>query len=702
MTTSTACTCTTCCGAAKLGAFGENVFSLKTMRNFLSEHAYQRLVSTIVKGEALDPSIADEVADAMKTWALEKGATHFTHWFQPLTGATAEKHESFIMPDREGGAIAQFSGRELTQGEPDASSFPSGGLRATFEARGYTAWDPTSPAFVRDAPHGGCVLYIPTVFCGYHGEALDKKTGLLRSQNALTAQLSRLAKLFGVKTVCRPYATLGPEQEYFLVDRKFFEKRPDLVLTGRTLFGSRPARHQQMEDHYFGHVRPRVSAFMDEVDRELWRLGVPARTRHNEASPAQFELAPIFEEQNLAIDHNMLCMQILQEVAERHGLACLLAEKPFAGVNGSGKHNNWSIHGPDGKNWLSPGHTPHENAKFLTVLCAIIKAVDTHAALLRAAVATAGNDHRLGANEAPPAIISIFLGEQLADIVKQIEKGGARTSKAGGHIEIGVSTLPKLPRDATDRNRTSPMAFTGNKFEFRAVGSSQSCAGANVVLNTITAWAIDEICTEVEGQMTKKKDLNGVLQAVLQGVIRKHKRVLFDGDNYTDEWKAEAARRGLPNLIQTPESVATLEERQTVALFEKYGVFSPRETKSRYEVYMHTYHATVALEGGCALRMARTMVAPAAVRCLAKLGQAAAALPKGAGGSVAAAIAQVSGLHDELTAAADALDKATQKHDSAATLAGMSRLRTVVDALEGVLPADLWPMPTYADMLFLM
>ena len=693
------CDCTATCGSAKLGHFGDDVFSLKTMRNYLSENAYQKLVSTIVKGEALDASIADEVADAMKTWALEKGATHFTHWFQPLTSTTAEKHESFLAPDREGGAVAQFSGKELTQGEPDASSFPSGGLRATFEARGYTAWDPTSPAFVRHTPQGGCVLYIPTIFCGYHGEALDKKTGLLRSQHALAKQLVRMAKIFGVKTTTRPFATLGPEQEYFLIDREFYEKRPDLILTGRTLFGSRPSRHQQMEDHYFGRIKPRIIAFMDELDSNLWRLGVPARTRHNEVSPAQFELAPIFEEQNLAVDHNMVVMQEMMEVAERHGFFCLLAEKPFAGVNGSGKHNNWSIVGPDGKNWLSPGHTPHENAKFLTVLASIMKAVDTHAALLRASVASAGNDHRLGANEAPPAIISIFLGDQLTDIIQQIEKGGAKSSKTAGHIEIGLSTLPKLPRDATDRNRTSPMAFTGNKFEFRAVGSSQSCAGSNVVLNTIVAWAMDEICTEIETKRAEKKDLNEVLQTVLQGVIRKHKRILFDGDNYTAEWKAEAAKRGLPNLTKTPESLEAMIDKKTIALFEKYGVFNEREVRSRYEVYLHTYDQTVALEGGCALRMARTMVAPAAVRFLGDLSAAQTSAPKSS--SINKTIKEVAALSDDLYKVSEKLETAVKAHKSAATLAAMSEMRTTVDALENLIPSDLWPMPTYGEMLFL-
>jgi len=542
------------------------------------------------------------------------------------------------------------------------------------------------------------------VFCGWNGEALDKKTGLLRSQHALAAQVVRMSKIFGIKPTTRPFATLGPEQEYFLIDRKYYEKRMDLVQTGRTLFGARPARHQQMEDHYFGHIKPRVMAFMDEANRELWKLGVPARTQHNEVSPAQFEIAPIFEEQNLAVDHNMITMQVLQEVAERYGLVCLMAEKPFAGVNGSGKHNNWSLTGPDGKNWLTPGHTPHDNAKFLTMLGIIMKAVDTHAALLRAAVASAGNDHRLGANEAPPAIISIFLGDQLTDIIHQIEKGGAKTSKPGGHIEIGLSTLPRLPRDATDRNRTSPMAFTGNKFEFRAVGSSQSCAGANVALNTITAWAMDEVCTEIETLMAedKKRDLNSVLQKVLQGIIRKHKRILFDGDNYTDEWKAEAAKRGLPNLTKTPEALQTLLDKKTVALFEKYNVFSARETKSRYDVYMHTYDQTVALEGGCGLRIARTQVIPAAVRYLGQLAQAQVALPKNAGASLAQTAQKVATLVDSASAISEKLDEAVHKHDSAATLDALVELRKAVDGLEALIPADIWPMPTYAEMLFLM
>ncbi|MBM4162824.1 MAG: glutamine synthetase type III [Lentisphaerae bacterium] len=680
---------------AKADQFGENVFSLKTMRNYLSERAYKSLASTIVNGSALNAVIADEVADAMKTWALEKGATHFTHWFQPLTGITAEKHDSFFMPDREGGILAQFSGKELIQGEPDASSFPSGGLRATFEARGYTAWDPTSPAFIKDF-EGGSVLCIPTIFCGYYGDALDKKTPLLRSQRALCEQLDRMAKLFGIECTTHAYATLGPEQEYFLIDLEFFKERPDLIQCGRTLFGCRPARHQQLEDHYFGNIKPRVISFMAEVDSELWRLGVPAKTRHNEVAPAQFELAPVFEEQNLAVDHNMITMMVLQEVAARHGLACLLHEKPFAGVNGSGKHNNWAVSGPDGKNWLSPGSTPHDNAKFLTMIAAIIKGVDTFAGLLRATVATAGNDHRLGANEAPPAIISIFLGEQLTDIFEQIAKGGAKSSKHAGVIELGVSTIPQLPRDATDRNRTSPMAFTGNKFEFRAVGSNQSCAGTNVALNAIVAWALDEICTELEASKAKGGDFNATLQKVLKAIVQKHKRVLFDGDGYSDAWKREAAKRGLPNLTYTPEALKELLKPDVVELFETYKILSKRELHSRYEIYAETYVKTIAMEAECALRMARTMIAPAAIEYAALLANGA------KGPAVTKLNKRVQTQINALLAACDTLEAVVKGHNSAKQIAAIGAVRDASDALENIVPESLWPLPGYGEMFFLL
>jgi glutamine synthetase len=652
----------------------------------------------------LDPSIADEVADAMKTWAMSKGATHFTHWFQPLTGTTAEKHDSFLIPDREGGIIMQFSGKELIKGEPDASSFPSGGLRATFEARGYTGWDPTSPAFIKETGTGA-TLCIPTIFCGWNGEALDKKAPLLRSMEALSKQVARLAKLFGIQADGkRAYATLGPEQEYFLIDKKYYLQRLDLIQTGRTLFGRKPAKHQQMEDHYFGSIKPRVMAFMQELDKELWRLGVPAKTRHNEVCPAQFEVAPVYEELNLAVDHNMIVMELLRSIADKHGLACLLHEKPFAGVNGSGKHNNWALCGPDGKNWLTPGDNPHENAKFLTMICVLMKAVDTHAALLRATVATAGNDHRLGANEAPPAIISIFLGEQLSDVIEELEHGGAKQSKKGGMIEIGVSSLPSLPRDATDRNRTSPFAFTGNKFEFRAVGSSQSCAGSNVALNTIVANAMDEVCTKLEADVKSGKKFNEALQAVLRDIVKKHKRILFNGDNYTEDWKKEAARRGLPNVTKTPASLKALIDDRVVAMFEKYSVLSKRELKSRYDVYMHAYEQTVAIEANIALTMARTVIAPVAFRYQVELAETVKSV-KGCGGSVAEAkklLAAVTEESEGLLKGIQKLEAAIKSKSADKMLESMLGVRANADSLEGLLPDDLWPLPSYAEMMFVL
>lgn len=685
--------------------YGKNVFSLKVMRHYLSEKAFNSLSATIRDGGPLNPEIADEVAEAMKMWAISRGATHFTHWFQPLTGATAEKHDSFMSPDRDGGVIMKFSGKELTQGEPDASSFPSGGLRATFEARGYTAWDPTSPAFIKEGPEGA-TLCIPTVFCGYHGEALDKKTPLLRSMVALSKQVCRLGKLFGIDVKGkRAYATLGGEQEYFLIDKNYYSKRLDLVQTGRTLFGCKPAKHQQMEDHYFGAIKSRIMAFMEDLDRELWKLGVPDKTRHNEVAPAQFEVAPVFEELNLAVDHNMITMEMMRQVAERHGLVCLLHEKPFAGVNGSGKHNNWAIVGPDGKNWLSPGDDPHENAKFLAMLCAVIKAVDTYADVLRSSVASAANDHRLGANEAPPAIISIFLGEQLYDIIEQIEKGGAKTSKKGGFIEIGVDSLPRLPRDATDRNRTSPFAFTGAKFEFRAVGSSMSLAGPNIVLNTIVAEAIDEMCTKLEADLKAKKDFNTSLQKLLQEIIKKHKRVLYNGDNYTPEWHAEAKKRGLPNLKTTPEALEVMNQERTIKLFEKHGVLSKRELLSRYEVYKHTYKTVVQLEGNCALTIAKTLIVPAALNYQNELAETIQGVSSvGKGNKTAAArnlLKDLCAQTENALLACDQLESAVEKHDAQKTLAGMIKLREAVDGLEVIVSKDKWPLPSYAEMMLM-
>lgn len=674
--------------------YGENVFSMKLMRKRLSEATYNSLVATIKTGKRLDAGIADEVAEAMKEWAVSKGATHYTHWFQPLTGSTAEKHDSFIVPDGEGSVVCKFSGAELTQGEPDASSFPSGGLRATFEARGYTGWDPGSPAFIKDD-----TLCIPTVFVGYHGEALDKKTPLLRSMKALAAQAERMAKLFGIKVKQKAYATLGAEQEYFLIDRAFYDARLDLQQTGRTLFGSKPAKHQQMEDHYFGAIKTRVRAFMQDLDTELWKMGVPSKTRHNEVSPAQFEMAPVFEELNLSVDHNMIAMEVMRKTAERHGLVCLLHEKPFAGVNGSGKHNNWSLCGPDGKNWLSPGDNPHSNALFLTMICALMKAVDTHADILRATVATAGNDHRLGANEAPPAIISIFLGDQLTDIIDQIEKGGAKSSKTGGQISLGVDTLPALPRGNTDRNRTSPFAFTGNKFEFRAVGSNQSCAGSNVALNTIVAEALDEICTKLEADVKAGRNFNESLQKILAGIIEKHKRILFNGDNYTEEWAKEAEKRGLPNVKKTPDALKAFNTEKAKKLFSKYGVLSEKELHSRFEIYNEAYDKTIEIEAGVTLTMAKTMFIPAAVRAQTELAGSIKAVADSDMKGAVASLEAMSSETENLYKAVSALEKA---HGADKLIDAMGKVRTSVDALEKMVPNDIWPVPVYAEMLFMM
>lgn len=680
--------------------FGSLVFNAKTMSKYLSHKTYESLLATMETGSALDSSIADEVASGMKTWAIEHGATHFTHWFQPLTGTTAEKHDAFYNPDFKGGIVASFSGKELIQGEPDASSFPSGGLRATFEARGYTAWDPSSPAFIKRNNDGVAVLCIPTMFYGYHGEALDKKTPLLRSQAALAKQIYRVAKLFGVEGDKRPFATLGPEQEYFLVDAELYRQRPDLMQTGRTLFGVRPARHQQLEDHYFGKIKSRVLSFMAEVDKELWKLGVPAKTRHNEVSPAQFELAPVFEDQNLSSDHNMLTMEVLQTVAERYGLVCLLHEKPFDGVNGSGKHNNWSITGPDGKNWLSPGKTPHENAKFLTVLVSIIKGVDTYAPLLRASVASAGNDHRLGANEAPPAIISIFLGEQLTDIINQLEKGKPSSSKKGSEIEIGVSMLPPLPKDATDRNRTSPFAFTGNKFEFRAVGSEQSCSTPNTALNTIVAWALDDVIGQIETLTSAGTDFNSAVQSVLQKEIKEHKRVLFDGNGYSDDWKAEAERRGLPNLKTTLEALEAYRDPKVVKLYKDYGVLSEVELESRYVVEKEKYETIIALEANCALTMAKTMYLPEGISYAAELADSCSSLTDYVHSGIAllakSAAENVEGLAQEIAK----LEKAIDSGEAKAELEAMTDVRKYVDALERIVPDSQWPVPGYGEMFF--
>ena len=681
--------------------YGEDVFNLSRMRESLPKNVYKKLLATIKAGEPLDPVIADDVANAIRQWALSRGATHYTHWFQPLTGGTAEKHDAFLEPGEEDEAIMAFSGKNLIVGEPDASSFPSGGLRATFEARGYTAWDPTSPAFIKRGLNDA-TLCIPTAFCSYTGEALDKKTPLLRSIQALNKSIIRMMKAFGEPGDKHPEVTLGAEQEYFLIDKEFYLARPDLVQTGRTLFGAPPPKHQQLEDHYFGSIKPRILAFMSEVETELWRLGIPAKTRHNEVAPAQFEIAPVFEELNLAVDHNMVIMEVLRQTAERHNLVCLLHEKPFAGINGSGKHNNWSI--SYGKtNRLKPGNDPHQNAIFLTTLCAVIQAVDRHSDILRSATAGAGNDHRLGANEAPPAIISIFLGEQLTDIIDQIEKGEVKSSRHGDMMRIGVDTLPPLPRDATDRNRTSPFAFTGNKFEFRAPGSSQSCGGVNVVLNTIVAESIDEISAELE--KFPKEDFLANLQALLQKIIRQHKRVVFNGDGYTQEWVEESAKRGLPNLRTTPEALQPLLDEKNIELFDRYGVLSPKEMKSRYEVFMEEYERKIRIEGELALTMARTMIYPVANEQLNKLsgtvaGLKAAGVNNGLQSSVKA-LDKIGVLTDKLCADSCALEEALQKNCSSSVISALGTLRSTVDELEKLVDDQLWPLPKYREMLFI-
>ena len=679
--------------------YGVDSFGLKTMEAYLSKPIYKRLRETIKLGVPLDQAVADDVAHAMKIWAMSRGATHYTHWFLPLTGSSAEKHDSFLEPTPDGNAIATFSGKNLILGEPDASSFPSGGLRSTFEARGYTAWDPTSPAFINRVG-GVATLCIPTMFCSYTGEVLDKKTPLLRSIQVLSTQAKRLVKCFDPNCNDHASVTLGAEQEYFLVDKNLYMLRPDLMQTGRTLFGAPPQKHQQLEDHYFGSIKPRIISFMHDVDKELWRIGIPAKTRHNEVAPAQFEIAPVFEELNLAIDHNMMVMETLRNTAEKHGLVCLLHEKPFAGINGSGKHNNWSISVGD-RNLLNPGTNPHENALFLTTLCAVIKAVDEHSDLLRSATAGAGNDHRLGANEAPPAIISIFLGEQLSDIIDQLEAGEAKSSKNSKVIKIGVDTLPPLPCDATDRNRTSPFAFTGNKFEFRMAGSSQSCASPNIVLNTIVADAFAEIAEQLEA--LPPENFHNGLQKILQNIVKKHKRVIFNGDGYKDEWKKEAAKRGLPNLPNTPAALKPFLDPKNIKLFEKYGVFNSKELKSRYEVFMEEYEKKIRIETSLALNMSKTIILPAAIKFLEQLAKTSAEMSSVKWGKNAAIEAQgklVSKLVSDISKANGALEATIAKNDTQKSIVAMEELRKLVDVLEVEVDDVLWPLPKYSELLF--
>jgi glutamine synthetase len=683
------------------------------MKSRLPENVYKALRATIKKGVPLDPSIADVVAATMREWAMERGATHFTHWFQPMTGLTAEKHDSFLAPTEGGQAIAEFSGGELVRGEPDASSFPSGGIRSTFEARGYTAWDPTSPAFILENPNG-TTLCIPTAFCSWTGEALDKKTPLLRSMEVLSTQALRVLKLFGSEAT-RVYSTAGPEQEYFLIDRNYYFARPDLINAGRTLFGAKPPKGQEMEDHYFGSIPERVLACMFEGETELYKLGVPVKTRHNEVAPAQYEIAVTFNNANVATDHNMLVMETLKRVADRYGLQLLLHEKPFAGVNGSGKHLNWSLADDLGNNMLKPGETPHQNAQFLLFLVAVIKAVAKHGDLLRATVANAHNDHRLGANEAPPAIISVFLGDMLQDIVEQIEKGGAKSAKAGGSLKIGVSVLPTLPRDAGDRNRTSPFAFTGNKFEFRAVGSSQSIAGSIVALNTIVTETLDEFATKLEASVAAGKDLNTEIQALLETAIKESKHVIFNGDNYSEAWHKEAEKRGLPNRRNAVDSYPDLISDKAMKLFSKYGVLSERELHSRYEIYVEGYRKTINIESQLTLQIATRMILPAALRYQSIVADAIGGL-KTAGVTVpkvqTALLTELVQTIDELQTATDHLSSvldeepegdslAHAKHSRDVIIPAMNAVRLAGDKLETIVADDLWPLPTYQEMLFI-
>ena len=679
--------------------YGEDVFSEKAIRAFLPKTVAAKLLATMRDGKPLDPSIADAVAAGMKNWAIGKGATHFTHWFQPLTGGTAEKHDAFLEPTAPAQAVQRFSGKNLIGGETDASSFPSGGLRSTFEARGYTAWDPTSPAFVK-RHENGATLCIPTAFCSFTGDTLDMKTPLLRSIQAVSKATERLMRKFG-QPKAHVEITLGAEQEYFLIDRRFYMKRPDLLQTGRTVFGAAPAKHQQLEDHYFGAIKPRILKFMTEVEQRLWQLGIPAKTRHNEVAPAQFELAPMFENLNLAVDHNMMIMEVLRQTAERNGLVCLLHEKPFEGVNGSGKHCNWSI-AYGGRNLLTPGDNPRENAIFLTVLLAIIRAIEMHADILRMTTAGAGNDHRLGANEAPPAIISVFLGDELNAVLNAIETGvKGRTGAAKTALRVGVDTLPALPKDTTDRNRTSPFAFTGNKFEFRAPGSSQNCAQSQMVLNTIVAESIDAICDRLEGM---KGDFNENLQKLLQYEVKAHKRVIFSGDGYSAAWPKEAAKRGLPNLRDTMAALAPLKDPRNVALFEKYGVLSRTEMLSRWEIGMEDYHRRIRIEASISLEIARSMIRPVVAdefsRLATALGQAKSdGLKFGIRGLTALSSKLGAGL-DDLHVKCDRLEKALARKRHEAQIVAMNDLRRTVDRLESLVDDSRWPLPKYREILF--
>jgi glutamine synthetase len=688
--------------------FASNVFNDRVMRERLPKETYKALRRTIDEGAPLKLEVATVVANAMKDWAVEKGATHYTHWFHPLTGSTAEKHDSFIMPAPNGDVLLEFSGQQLIQGEPDASSFPSGGLRATFEARGYTAWDCTSPAFLKEDAAGNVTLTIPTAFCSYTSEALDKKTPLLRSMKAVSDQALRVLRALGTRGAKRVISTVGPEQEYFLVDRELYLKRLDLLTCGRTVFGAPPPKGQELEDQYFGAIKDRVSAFMRDLDTELWKMGVTSKTKHNEVAPAQYEMAPVFSTTNIAADHNQLVMETLQKVALRHGMVCLLNEKPYEGVNGSGKHNNWSLATDTGVNLLDPGTTPHDNAQFMVFLCALLQAVDKHADIMRATCASSGNDHRLGANEAPPAIISVFLGDELTDVLERLAKGQKAATRSATFLNIGVDTLPELPKDNSDRNRTSPFAFTGNKFEFRMLGSSQSISGPNVALNTIVADTLEGIADRLE---KAGKGRNAEIAAIVKETWRKHGRVIFNGNNYAPEWVKEADKRGLPNVGSAVAALEAFITPKAVKLFEKHKVLSKMELHSRYEIYLEQYSKHIHIEAQTAVQMARRQFIPAAIRFMTELGASIQATGKH-GVVQRRLLAEVGELLVSAEKNVDALDSETRKAQSIGdvpkqaavfrdkVVAALGRLREDVDQLEGILPRDLWPVPTYSDLLF--
>ena len=682
--------------------YGQYVFHESAQRQYLAKPIFEKLRRTIEGHEPFDPLIVDAVAHGVKEWALAHGATHYTHWFVPMTGSTAEKHDSFLTPTGDGQTIAEFSGKNLVQGEPDASSFPSGGIRATFEARGYTAWDVTSPIFLQVEPNG-VTLTIPTAYVSFTGEALDHKIPLLRSQEALGKQALRVLRWFGNTTTTRVFTNIGPEQEYFLVDRRLAEQRPDLLLTGRTLFGAAPPKGQELEDQYFGPIRERILAFMMDLDRELWRLGIPAKTRHNEVAPGQFEMAPVYEATSVGSDHNMIVMSLMRRLAPQHGLMLLIHEKPFAGINGSGKHNNWSMATDDGENLLDPGNDPHANAQFLAFLLAVIRAVNLHADILRASIADAGQDHRLGANEAPPAIMSVFLGSQLEDVIEQLEQGAASNSKHGDDLELGVTSLPVLPKDATDRNRTSPFAFTGNKFEFRAVGSSAPIYWPQTVLNTAVADSLAQLADALDG--LEAGDFDG-LTRILSGLVREHKQVIFGGNGYSEEWHAEAERRGLPNNRTTVDALPALATPKARKLFSSFGVLSERELASRLDINWERYVKVQDIEASCAIDIAATMILPATARYLGELNRA----PSSRG--LNAICEQVSALADRLVDGIDALRRAQHEAHEAGSvpaeaaafvsvvIPAQEALREVVDQLETLVADDLWPLPKYRELLF--